>query len=85
MTTTYKIRFVHKVAPKPNEYHDRTADVPESADKRALAAMLRGVGAMYKGQRIREYRREVGRIVVFPACWRGITTTWHAIVLEAQP
>lgn len=82
---TYKIRFVHKIASSSKEYHDRTVEVPEGATGADVAKILRSCGAMLKGQRLREFRREQGKLIAFPACWRGITTTWHAIVLEAQP
>jgi hypothetical protein len=81
----YKIRFIHKIAPRPNEYHDRSVDIPIGATQKEICAALRACGAMNSGQRAREWRREAdGRIVVFPCAWRGITTVWHSIILEPQ-
>lgn len=85
---TYKIRFVHKIAPKPAEYHDRTVDLPDGfhATKLSLGTPLRLVGALMPGQRLYEVRTEKdGRICAFPCAWRGITAVWHCIILEPQP
>lgn len=81
-TRTYRIRFVHKIAPKANEYHDLTVTIGADDTIKEICAKLRTVGALLKGQRIREWRKEADRIVVFPMAWRRITTVWHSIILE---
>lgn len=83
--TTYKIRFVHKIAPKPAEYHDKTVSLDAGASWQQIAALLRACGALLKGQRIIVEgsvwsRKEAdGQILVFPCA-----SIWHCIVLEPQ-
>ena len=80
-THTYRIRFVHKVATAKREY-DQTVMIGADDTIKEICAKLRTVGALHKGQRVREWRKEADRIVVFPMAWRGITTVWHSIILE---
>lgn len=77
--TNYRIRFVHKISPSPRDLHDTLVCVPQDweADRAALGRVLRDVGALPKGARLRSCRAESGKLVCFP-----MASVWHAIILE---
>lgn len=83
-TQVYKVRYVHKIAPRED---DKGPDVAlhsqDFSDARELGAALRRQGALARGARITAFRLETNptRAVCFPRL-PGSTTYWHAIVLE---
>jgi hypothetical protein len=82
--TRYSVRYIHKVAPMA---HDVRPDVelPDGAfsDRKALGKALRSAGVLSSGGRIRSFRTVGAMVHAFPEV-PGMTTYWHAIILEAQ-
>lgn len=84
---TYRVRYMHKIAQKPDDYGpDLLLPAEAFADKKTLGKALRDGRAMLPGASIVDFRTEQGcagspfRIVAFPNA-RG---HWHAIILEAR-
>ena len=75
----YNIRFVHAVSPSPKDT-DGPFHIPGNAfsDKTRLAKELRAVGALHKGQRIKSFRVEGDKVIVFPQGGRP----WHSLIIE---
>jgi hypothetical protein len=79
----YNVRYVHKVAPKDT---DTGPSVLLSgnvfADRKTLAKALRQTGVIASEARIREYRVEGNKVVIFPTV-PGMTTYWHSVIMTA--
>lgn len=76
---TYRVRFVHKIAPRDTD--TARAELPDGAfsDRNTLGAALRGAGLLGKGERVGSFRSEGERIVAFP-----IGSVWHSIILTHE-
>jgi 4-hydroxyphenylpyruvate dioxygenase-like putative hemolysin len=80
-TVKYSVKYIHKISPS-------VKDVGPSVDlswtalhcARNLAKELRDQKVLAPGTRIRAFRDEGDRLVVFPD--RGI---WHAVILTRRP
>lgn len=81
----YSVRYVHAISPSDRDVGPevRLTDA-DAVDRKSLAAALRARGTMLPGARIRSYRVEDGKVVVFPSM-PGMTTYWHSIVLTPLP
>jgi len=77
----FKSRYVHAISPRPNDYGPEI-EVTESdlRDKKALGKKLLEARILSRGDRVVDYRKEPGGVVVFPGPRVG--GMWHAIVLE---
>jgi hypothetical protein len=75
----YRVQFIHKIAPRDTDVE--SADIPDGAfsDSRTLARALRDAGMLVKGSRVRGFRAEGNRVIVFPD--RGI---WHSLTLTHE-
>lgn len=75
---SYRIRFIHKISPRDTDTIP-AVDLPDGAfaDRNTLGAALRQVGALCKGERVREFRTEGARVIAFPA-----RSVWHSIIIE---
>lgn len=78
----FAVRYVHKVAPRCTDTGPEVC-IPANAfsNARTLAAALRSRGVLADNARIREWRVEGDKVVVFPTL-PGLTTYWHAVVLQ---
>lgn len=81
--TKYSVRYVHRISPSEK---DVAPDVELSdtafSDAKKLGKAMRDAGILAPGGRVRLFRVEGSRVVVFPVL-PGFTTYWHAIVLES--
>jgi hypothetical protein len=79
--TQYSARFVHKISPKDTDVQGPFG-IPDGAfsDSKKLGAALRSAKILGKGERIRAFRVEGDKVVVFPCA-----SIWHAIVITAAP
>ena len=82
--STYSVRYVHKVSPRDTDVGP-AVEIPAGAfaDRNKLGKALRALGVMMKGCRVSGFRVERDKVVVFPVC-PGLSTYWHAIILEVQ-
>ncbi len=81
--TTYSVRYVHKIAPRDTDTGpDVTLHDGAPSDRKTLGKALRAAGVLSSGARVREYRAEGDKLIVFPIM-PGMTTYWHAVVLTA--
>ncbi len=83
--TTYSVRYVHKVATSSRDTGpDVTLDPSDLKSRSLLGAALRSKRVLLSGARVVEYRIEDGgRIVAFPSL-PGLSTYWHAVILEPK-
>lgn len=80
----YSVRFVHPISPSDRDVgEDVLLDDKAFSDRKVLGAELRRRGVMEAFGRVREFRVEGDRVVVFPKV-PGYST-WHSIVLTVQP
>lgn len=81
----YTIRYVHRVAPSDKDVKTGVS-IRDGAfsDRKTLAKALREVGVLAKNARIRTFRVEGDKVLVFPTL-PGATTYWHSVVIEAEP
>jgi hypothetical protein len=77
----WMVRFVHKISPSPKDVMGPVS-IPDSAfaDSKTLGAALRRAGVLEAGARVRHFRTEGDKVVVFPTM-PGSTTYWHSIIL----
>ncbi len=74
----YETRYVHKIAPKDTDVGDPVDLSPtDLASKSALAAALRRARILTSGDKVRDFRVEKDRVVVFPQA-----SIWHSIILH---
>lgn len=78
---SYMARYVHQISPKPTDVGGPFC-IRDGAwsDRKTLAAALRKAGVLDSGARVREFRVEGERIIVFPSM-PGMTTYWHSVIL----
>lgn len=78
----YRVRYMHKIAPRADDYGpDVALKLTDALDRKRLGAALRAAGALLPGASIASFRVETfGKIVAFPNA-RG---HWHAIILEPR-
>ncbi len=80
----YKVRYVHRVAPSEKDvWPDITVPDGAFSDSRKLGQALRTFGVLLPGARVRSFRTEGDKVVVFPVM-PGLSTYWHAVVLTAS-
>jgi len=73
----YKVHYVHKISPSDKDVGpDIALTSPDIKNKNRLAKALREYKILQRGERLREFRVEDGKIVAFPA-----KSIWHAIIL----
>lgn len=79
--TTFNARYIHKIAPSDKDVGG-PFEIPDGAfaDTKALGKALRKIGVLTPGARVRNFRVEADRVVIFPTV-PGMTTYWHAVVL----
>ena len=79
--TTFHARYVHKIAPKDTDVSGPHT-IPDGAwsDSKTLGKALRCAKVLLPGARVRSFRVEGNKVVVFPTL-PGLSTYWHAIVL----
>lgn len=77
----WMVRYVHKISPRDTDVKG-PVKIPNGAfsDSKNLAAALRKAGVLDTGARIRSFRSEGDKVVVFPSM-PGLTTYWHSIIL----
>jgi hypothetical protein len=77
----WMVRYVHKISPSPKDVAGPVI-IPDSAfaDSKKLGAALRKAGVLAAGARVRHFRTEGDKVVVFPTM-PGSTTYWHSIIL----
>lgn len=75
------VRFIHKINPRAGDVME-SVSIPDNAfsDRLKLGAALRKAGVLDPGARVRTFRVEGNRVVVFPTM-PGLTTYWHSIIL----
>jgi hypothetical protein len=79
----YSVRYVHKVAPSEKDVGpDVVVPAGAFADSRKLGQALRTLGVLLPGARVRSFRTDGDKVVVFPVL-PGLSTYWHAVVLTA--
>lgn len=78
---SYMVRYVHKISPSDKDVMG-PVHVPAGAfsNSKTLGAALRKVGVLMAGARVRNFRAEGEKVVIFPSA-PGLTTYWHAIIL----
>jgi hypothetical protein len=78
--STYNVRFIHRVSPRPSDV--MRAELPDGAfaDRNTLGAALRAAGVLASGQRVRTFRVEGNRVIVFPHM--AGCCVWHSIIIE---
>jgi len=83
MDRFFSVKYVHKVSPSDNDVGPDVV-IPGGAfsDSRKLGQALRTLGVLARGARVRSFRAEGDKVVVFPSM-PGLTTYWHAVVLTA--
>ncbi len=87
VVTTYSVRYVHKVAPRSRGIGpDVTLSSVDLASRQSLGAALRKQRVLMRGARVVEFRADEtsGCIVAFPSV-PGLTSYWHAVILEPKP
>ncbi len=79
----YSVRYIHKIAPRATDVGpDVEINNNAFSNRNALGKALRTVGVMTSGGRVTSFRVEGPKVVIFPSM-PGLTTYWHAIVLES--
>lgn len=80
----YKIQYIHKIAPKPGVDNVPDVEIRDGAfsDKKILGKELRKLGILCKNARINYFRVDENKVAIFPSV-PGLTTYWHAIILES--
>jgi hypothetical protein len=77
----YMVRYVHKIAPRAEDVMGPVC-INDNAfsNRNTLGAALRRAKVMTGGARVRDFRVEGEKTVVFPSL-PGFTTYWHSIIL----
>lgn len=80
----YSVRYVHKVATSSHNPGGEV-DISDNAfsNRNTLAKALRDNSVLVPGTRVREFRVEGDRVVVFPTL-PGLSTYWHSVILTAK-
>lgn len=79
----YSVHYTHKIRPQATDVGpDVMLSSAALTDCKTLGAALREAGALISGGRVRAFRIEADKIVIFPVCPR-LTTYWRAITLTA--
>lgn len=74
----YQTRYVHKISPQDTDVGPSIEVAPtDLMDRRALGAALRRAKILTSGDKIRDFRVENDRVVVFPQA-----SIWHSIILH---
>jgi hypothetical protein len=78
--TTYRVRFVHKIAPRDTDVKNDVA-IPDGAfsDRKVLAAALRKAGVLHSGGRLQSFRVAGDKVIAFPCA-----SIWNAFVLTPE-
>jgi hypothetical protein len=78
----YSVRYVHAIANSSNDV-GKEFEIHAGAfsDSKALGKALRDAGVLASGARVREFRVEGDKVIVFPAIG-GSTTYWHSVILS---
>jgi hypothetical protein len=78
--TTYRVRFVHKIAPRDTDVRAGIA-IPDGAfsDRKVLAAALRKAGVLRSGGRLQSFHVKGNDVIAFPCA-----SVWHAFVLTPE-
>lgn len=82
----YTVRFVHKISNAGGYTPGDDVELEGGvfSDSKKLAKALRDKRVLLSGARVRNFQVEGSKVVVFPTL-PGITTYWHAVVLELVP
>jgi len=77
-TFRYKVRPVHKIAPREDDAFVIRLGSPLETDRKAVATTLRANGVLASGERVRFTRVEGEQIVAFPSH----ASVWHSVVIS---
>ncbi len=80
----YIARFTHKIAPRDTDVSKESFEIADNAfsDSRTLGAALRAARVLQPGERVRTFRVEGDKVIIFPPK----TSIWHAItIFPAEP
>lgn len=78
------VRYVHKISPSAKDVHpDVEINADAFSNSKTLAKALRKAGVLGTGARIRNFRVEGDKVVVFPTM-PGLTTYWHSVILTCK-
>lgn len=80
----WSVRYVHKVSSSSKDVGP-TVELSDNAfsNRNTLAAALRKKHVLMAGARVRDFRVEANRVVVFPSM-PGMTTYWHSVILTHE-
>lgn len=78
------VRYVHKISPRDSDTHpDVEINANAFSNRNTLAKALRKTGVLDAGARVRNFRVEGDKVVVFPTM-PGLTTYWHSVILTCR-
>jgi hypothetical protein len=78
---SYMARYVHQISPSPEDVAGPFCIRGGAwSNSKTLAAELRKVGVLDSGARVRNFRSEGEKVIVFPMM-PGLTTYWHSVIL----
>lgn len=83
----YSVRYVHAISPSMKDVGgDVTLAAGAFSNSKTLAKALREVGILYSGGRIKNFRVEGDKVVVFPGRHStggpgNLMSNWHSIIL----
>lgn len=84
MADVCRVRYVHKISPSAKDVGPDVRISPNAwSNKNTLAKELRKKGVLDSGARIRTFRVEGDKVVVFPTM-PGSTTYWHSVILTCE-
>ena len=77
----WMVRYVHKISPSDRDTMGPVT-IPNNAfsDSKTLGTALRRAKVLGSGAKVRSFRTEGDKVVVFPSM-PGLTTYWHSIIL----
>lgn len=80
-TSRWDVQFIHKIHSRPEDRRLGVAIRDNAfADSKTLGKALRDAGVLDPGARVRTFRVEGDKVVVFPTM-PGLTTYWHSVIL----
>jgi hypothetical protein len=79
-TKLYRVRYIHKISPRATDVKENVP-LPAStfSDSKSMGRELRKAGVLTTGTRVRSFRVEGDKVVVFPA-----PSIWHAVIIEDE-